>query len=82
MSLCVSRWIATLDGGSLAAVAAAVVFGYAAGFVVLLAWTSLLHRRARVPRPVRGALPAALMGGALGGLSVLLLATAEQFYGR
>lgn len=52
--------------------------GYAAGFVVVFVWTRRLHRRHGAAEPARSALPAALMGGATGGLFTLLRATAEQ----
>jgi len=70
--------MSTLESGSHASVLAAAVSGYAVGFVVIFVWTCLLHRREGIPEPRNGALPAALNGGALGGLCVLVLVTAEQ----
>ncbi len=69
--------ISTVDDNLPATLAGALV-GYGAGFVVVFIWTRLLHRGHGLDEPHRGALPAALMGGALGGLSVLVLATVRH----
>lgn len=71
-------WIAILGGGTRAAVVAVVLVGYAGGFVVVFAWTHQLHRRSGITAPHRSALPAGLLGGALGGLCVLALLTARS----
>jgi hypothetical protein len=57
--------------------AAAALVAYVAGFAAVLAWTRRVHRRHGV-RELGAALPAAFTGGALGGTTALLFATADQ----
>ena len=56
----------------------AALSGYAAGFVALFVWTWLLYRRHGIASAPRAAVPAACMGGALGGLLTLALASAAR----
>ena len=60
-------------------IAAAALSAYAAGFVVVFRWTRRRHRCLGT-RESRRALPAAPIGGAFGGLSALVLATAYHSY--
>jgi hypothetical protein len=59
------------------ALALAVSVAYVAGFVVTFAWTRSLHRRHGLDER-RAGLAAALLGGALGGICVLLIASSTQ----
>ena len=78
MALCGLICIPSLAISAQMSVAAGALSGYVASFAVVFVWTRRLHRRYGTTEPARAALPAALMGGAMGGLLTLLLATAEQ----
>lgn len=76
----VSRWLAASTALVADAWAAAGWYSwptYAAGFVVVPVWARFVHRRPGV-RELRAALPAAFTGGALGGVTALLVSTADQ----
>ena len=76
--MCELVCISSLATSSQMALLTGAVTGYAGGFVVVFVWARALHRRQGAAEPARAAVPAALMGGAMGGLFTLVLATAEQ----
>jgi hypothetical protein len=61
----------------MASVALAASVAYVTGFLVTFAWARSLHRRHGLADR-RAALAPALLGGALGGIGVLLIVAVEQ----